>query len=124
VRWLHGLADVGPVFQCDDFRSDVTTGGLGLLKSVISGRKPPARYIAGTTCFSGSVHRLALTIRGAGIVVGNSMIFGVEEVDKSWDAQGRLLVPRERRQSLLAEYDAANDCSDSRYIQAISLTSH
>ena len=37
VRRLNGLAGVESVFERDDFGSDVTTGGLGLLKSVVGG---------------------------------------------------------------------------------------
>ena len=37
VRRPHSLADVELVFQRDDFGSDVTTGGRGLLENVIGG---------------------------------------------------------------------------------------
>jgi hypothetical protein len=37
VRRLNGLAGVESVFQRDDFGSDMTTEGLGLLKSVVRG---------------------------------------------------------------------------------------
>ena len=37
VRRLDGHASLEWVFQRDDFGSDVTTGGLGLLESVVSG---------------------------------------------------------------------------------------
>jgi hypothetical protein len=37
VRRLDGHASLELVFQRDDFRSDVTTGGRGLLENVIGG---------------------------------------------------------------------------------------
>jgi hypothetical protein len=37
VRRSHRLAGVELVFQRDDFGSDVTTGGRGLLESVVTG---------------------------------------------------------------------------------------
>jgi hypothetical protein len=37
MLWLNGLSDLKQVFQSDDFGSDVTTGGRGLLENVIGG---------------------------------------------------------------------------------------
>jgi hypothetical protein len=47
VRRLNGLAGVESVFERDDFGSDVTTGGLGLLKNLVGGESGQNTVVGG-----------------------------------------------------------------------------